>query len=322
MDGWPFTNYQVRQIKKYLIIFIITVISIFLIGNIITLLLKEKIIVKKESYSLKDGFPIFTSSKEYINLVKSYPYDFGTKIKIYKIKGGESYWNIASVNHISIDTLIGANPFLTSLSAQRGIEIVIPEDDGILMPFDDIFDISRMMKLLNYIEEVKGDYHHSIFELFALDDIRFAFFCKLKPLYVNPNLQRLYSIRKIFKPPVKGHFSSLYGNRFDPFSQGIAFHNGIDIRAKIGTPFYPTREGMVSYTGWAKGYGLTIIVQHLDGYVTLYGHCKTVNTKKGDMVGKDDVIGYVGSTGRSTGSHLHFTIRRHGKIINPLFFIW
>ncbi|MBN2403687.1 MAG: M23 family metallopeptidase [Spirochaetes bacterium] len=322
MNGFPISNYTVWQIKKFTGIFIIILIIIFLAGNLLTAIFKDKIEINPDSYILKNGFPLFTSAEEYIKLIKSYPYDFGVQIKIYKMIQNESYWNVAMRNNISMDTLIAANPFLDSLLAKQGIEIVLPSEDGVLMPMDNLADIWRMSRIVEYEDSVKGSYVQSIFKLFSLDDIRFVFFKGAVPEIVNDSLEKLLAMKKIFQSPLAGRFTSLYGERFDPFAGGFEFHNGIDICAKMNDPIYPAREGIVSFTGWRHELGLAVIIQHLDGYETTYGHCSAINVKPGESVIKKDIIGRVGSTGRSTGPHLHFMIKRHGQLINPLIFIW
>jgi len=79
---------------------------------------------------------------------------------------------------------------------------------------------------------------------------------------------------------------------------------------------------MVIFTGWRGGFGNTVMIQHDEGYTTLYGHLSSISVKVGAWVTKDDIIGQVGSTGFSTGPHLHFTVMKHGQDVNPLLFIW
>jgi murein DD-endopeptidase MepM/ murein hydrolase activator NlpD len=322
MNGFPISNYSIWQIKKFARIFIILLVIIFFTGNILTAILKDKIEVDPDSYTIKSGFLIFTSAEQYIKLIKSYPYDFGTKIKTYKMNQGESYWDVAIRNNISMDTLIAANPFIESLLAKQGIEIVLPSEDGVLMPFDNILDVLRMSFIVDYKGSIKGSYIQSIFKLFSLDDVRFAFYKGAVPEIVNNSLEKLFAMRKIFQSPLLGRYTSLYGDRFDPMVEDMEFHNGIDIHARFGDPIYSAREGIVSFTGWRYDLGLAIIIQHLDGYETTYGHCSAINVKAGQSVTKRDVIGLIGSTGRSTGPHLHLMIKRHGQLINPLIFIW
>jgi murein DD-endopeptidase MepM/ murein hydrolase activator NlpD len=322
MNGLPITNYQIRQIKIFLRALVIVAIVIILFGNIITALLKNRIEVNPESYIMRDGFPLFTSERDYIKLLRSYPYDIGTEIKFHKMKRGESYWDVSKLYNISIDTIIASNPFLKTLLAKEGIEIVIPSDEGVLVAIDDSGDVPRMAALLGEKEPITRDYKHFIFDILSLDDIRFIFFKDAKPIIVSSWLQQLYNICRFFQPPIKGRYTSLYGNRYDPLFKQLSFHNGVDIVSRMGTPIYPVTDGIVSSVGWLDGYGLAIIIQHANGYISMYGHCLSIRVKKGDLVNKKTVIGQVGSTGRSTGPHLHFSMRRHGRTINPLLFIW
>jgi len=98
-------------------------------------------------------------------------------------------------------------------------------------------------------------------------------------------------------------------------------HQGIDIGAPTGTPIYAAEDGVVTYTGWYYGYGNLIKVQHANGYETYYGHCSSIACSAGQMVSKGDLIGYVGSTGNSTGPHLHFEVRVNGVTYNPEGFV-
>lgn len=98
-------------------------------------------------------------------------------------------------------------------------------------------------------------------------------------------------------------------------------HKGIDIAAPTGTPIYAAEAGVVTYTGWYGGYGNLIKVQHANGYETYYGHCSSIACSAGATVAQGDLIGYVGSTGNSTGPHVHFEVRLNGVNYNPDAFI-
>jgi len=118
--------------------------------------------------------------------------------------------------------------------------------------------------------------------------------------------------------PVQGWLSSGFGWRNDPFTHKRAFHYGIDISAPWGTSIRAAAQGKVTSAGWNDGYGLTIEINNGYGYVTIYGHLSKILVKKGAWVNKGDIIGRLGSTGRSTGPHLHFEVHRNKKAINPL----
>lgn len=322
IGGIPITNYQFKQIKKYTAASLILFFSIFILGNVITALVKKSVNVSETKYTLKDGFPIFKSGKDYINIIKKYPYNPGVNIRLHRIKKEESFWEISKYYDISIDTIIAANPFINTLIAEEGIEIIIPYEDGVLMAFDDVRDVWRMTDILKFKGKIRGEYKFSFFKVFSTDDIRFVFFKDAEPELLNDSMSNLYSFKKVFQSPVNGYFTSLFGDRIDPFHNGIAFHDGLDIMAKHGTPIRPVRDGIVIFSGWRDGYGKSIMVQHYDGYTTLYAHCSKLFAKVGDWVTKEKIIGNIGSTGRSTGPHLHLVFMRHGEIINPINFIW
>lgn len=122
-------------------------------------------------------------------------------------------------------------------------------------------------------------------------------------------------------PAAEGRISSEYGNRSDPFNRNTTFHSGIDIAAPINTPIYAAADGEVIHASRNGGYGLTVSLDHDNTYETLYAHLNRIDVKVGDKVKKGDVIGGMGTTGRSTGVHLHFEIKRNGQFIDPYLYI-
>ena len=115
-----------------------------------------------------------------------------------------------------------------------------------------------------------------------------------------------------------GRLTSEFGMRKDPFTGRPQHHNGIDIAAETGTAILPYKSGQVTFSGWNAGYGKTVIVRHDDGTETVYSHASQVLAGVGDRVDTDDAIALVGSTGRSTGPHLHFELRKHGRAVDPV----
>jgi murein DD-endopeptidase MepM/ murein hydrolase activator NlpD len=118
--------------------------------------------------------------------------------------------------------------------------------------------------------------------------------------------------------PVTGWLSSGYGNRRDPFGGGSDFHPGLDISATYGEPVKAPADGFVSSAGANGNYGNLIVIDHSFGIITKYGHLSRIAVVAGQQVNRGDVIGYVGSTGRSTSPHLHYEIWMNGKLTNPL----
>ena len=122
--------------------------------------------------------------------------------------------------------------------------------------------------------------------------------------------------------PVKGSkFTSGYGVRSDPFRGRAAMHAGIDLAGPVGTPIYATADGTVGRSRWVSGYGNLVELEHGRGIQTRYGHLSKSLVAEGAKVKRGDMIALMGSTGRSTGSHLHYEVRIDGKAVNPIPFM-
>lgn len=117
--------------------------------------------------------------------------------------------------------------------------------------------------------------------------------------------------------------ASGFGYRTDPFTKARKFHEGMDFSAKIGTPIFATGDGVIERAdNTASGYGNHIVIRHGFGYETLYGHLSKYKCRAGQRVKRGDVIGYVGSTGRSEGPHLHYEVHKNNEVVNPLNFYY
>jgi murein DD-endopeptidase MepM/ murein hydrolase activator NlpD len=117
--------------------------------------------------------------------------------------------------------------------------------------------------------------------------------------------------------PVEGSISSPYGKRENPITGNAGFHSGIDISASPGAPILATAEGMVSHSGWTSHSGYVVVLEHGCGFSTIYAHNKKNAVKLGEKVKRGGIVGYVGSTGKSTGPHVHYEIWEKGKSVNP-----
>jgi murein DD-endopeptidase MepM/ murein hydrolase activator NlpD len=118
--------------------------------------------------------------------------------------------------------------------------------------------------------------------------------------------------------PVHGRMTSGFGNRFHPILGYVRFHDGVDLAASAGTPIAAAADGRVIGAGWRGGYGQQVQIAHAGGVDTLYGHMSRIAAHAGELVRKGQVIGYVGSTGLSTGPHLHFEVTKNGRPVNPM----
>lgn len=134
--------------------------------------------------------------------------------------------------------------------------------------------------------------------------------------------QRIEPKNYLANMPVRsGYVTSRYGYRSDPFTGRTAFHGGIDFAGPEGTHVFSVAPGIVVYAGAKTGYGNVVEVSHGDGMSTRYAHASRVAVKVGELVNKDQLVAYMGSTGRSTGSHLHYEVLRNGKQVDPATYI-
>ncbi|GHT38908.1 peptidase M23 [Bacteroidia bacterium] len=161
----------------------------------------------------------------------------------------------------------------------------------------------------------EGDYKNYIDNIEAAAKARLASFQEIAWYYANKKntINATPSIR-----PSKGRISSGYGYRMSPFGQETGgMHRGIDFVDKPDSPILVTADGVVRHTGWASGFGQAVLIDHGFGYSTLYGHVTGIKVKPGDVVKRGDVIATMGTTGRSTGVHLHYEVWLNGEPVNP-----
>lgn len=123
------------------------------------------------------------------------------------------------------------------------------------------------------------------------------------------------------RPVVQGWISSYFGGRTDPFTGRSAFHRGLDFAGRAGSQVVAVASGVVTFSKERFGYGRTVEINHGNGYVTRYAHNQKALVKVGDTVQKGQAIALMGSTGRSTGPHLHFEVLRNGRAVDPLHFV-
>jgi murein DD-endopeptidase MepM/ murein hydrolase activator NlpD len=121
--------------------------------------------------------------------------------------------------------------------------------------------------------------------------------------------------------PVQGWLMRGYGYQVDPFTGQVKMHEGLDIAAPTGTPIVSPANGTVRYAGNKRDYGLCVEIDHGYGYITMYAHCQRIRVNSGMRVKRGDVIAYVGSTGRSTGPHLHYEVRLSHSPVNPINYV-
>lgn len=141
----------------------------------------------------------------------------------------------------------------------------------------------------------------------------------LETLLVSRKMQKDVFIAG--RPVQKGWMSSRFGTRNDPITGKRAWHSGVDFAGKDGSSVIAVAAGVVVYAGTRSGYGLLVELNHGSGFKTLYGHHKKLHVRVGDIVKKGQVIGSMGSSGRSTGPHVHFEVYKNGRVVDPASYI-
>ena len=271
----------------------------------------------------------FTGENEYMEYICEDVKFSSIEFRIADISHGDNFWKIARNYGINIDSLIGANIYWEDLLARLGQKVIVPSEKGVLEFVTDFNQIETLAEEYGAekedVEIEKLPFLYSFYYKLISDRKPVAVFIKnVKPKTDNMthSLAGRFELREMFRSPLGGRLSSFYGNRKHPVYSRRKFHNGLDIAAKHGTLVGAARAGKVVSTGWNGGYGKTVVIEHDKGYKTLYGHLSQINVRPGQIVEAGRIIGRVGSTGLSTGPHLHFTLWHNGKLINPMDVLW
>ena len=235
--------------------------------------------------------------------------------KNYVVRKGDTISSICKKFGLSnISTIIAVNDIKNVRSIPAGMKLVIPSCDGLF----------HTVAKNESLSSISIKYNISVENLVDCNDLSSETISSGLKLFIPG--ARLNSdvlekaMGELFIYPIKTgwRISSYFGHRKDPFSGVDSNHTGVDFACPKGTPIHVSKTGTVSYTGFSRIYGNYVIVKHSDGYQTLYAHMSKILATKGTKVTQGTTIGRVGSTGYSTGNHLHFTVYKDGKLVNPL----
>ena len=229
----------------------------------------------------------------------------------YTVKKGESLWRLSNKFNVPLYTIISANPHKSNQIIYPGDKLKIPARKGL------VYKVKKGDSLSRIAREYKTNISR-IWKTNGLTSSRLKVGQKLFLADVKPKPKQRYKYIKRFIWPFKGKITSGYGWRRHPIYKKKHFHEGIDIGARKGTRIRAIAKGVVIHAKKSGGYGRLIILRHKDGYISAYAHCSRIFARKGQLVRKGQVIASVGSSGVSTGSHLHFEIKHHKKRINPM----
>ncbi len=233
----------------------------------------------------------------------------------YVVKNGDTISSITKRHGLTnISTLIAVNNIDNVRTLRAGQRLVVPSQDGLIHTVGDGESLNMLaMK-----------YHVSLEEILDANDIESQSLLSGQKIFIPgakmDNEQLKKAMGELFIYPISGKWrlSSPFGRRNDPITGVVSSHTGIDMAAPPGTPITAAMSGKVVYVGWSNIFGNYAIINHGNGYQSLYGHMQKTLCHTNQIVGQGTRIGLVGSTGYSTGPHLHFTVYKNSKLVDPL----
>jgi len=236
----------------------------------------------------------------------------------YKVKSGDSISTISrKFGLTNISTLIAVNGIDNVRTLREGQKLKVPSMDGLV----------HRVKKGESLTGIAGKYNVSLEKLCDTNDLTTQVLFAGQELFIPGARLDSSELKKamgeLFANPISASYrlTSRFGPRSDPFTGVASNHTGIDMACPKGTPISATMSGKVVYVGWSNVFGNYVIINHGNGYQSLYGHMSKATCKTGQTVNQGTKIGLVGSTGYSTGNHLHFTVYKNGKLVDPLLLI-
>lgn len=256
--------------------------------------------VKQTMYTVKSGRPD-----------KNLP---ELKFYTYRVKEKENFWVVMSKCSLDMDTLMSVNNLTSPFQVVPGTVLYIPNMRGVVIPGENLKTVYGILAA----ERINIKYLKAVNKSDTLDK-KFIFI----PCGKISTIERSLFLGTAFFSPIQyGTKTSGFGTRRNPFNdRRMEFHRGIDLGCHSGTKVHAARSGEVVFSGYEEGYGNLVIVEHEFGYRSYYGHLGRSLVRKGQTVRPGEAIALSGNTGRSTGPHLHFEIRKNGRAINPLTFL-
>ena len=239
----------------------------------------------------------------------------------YIVKQGDTLSEIAQTHGMTMDILLANNPNISVRNLKIGQKLTIVSENGIFYKVekgDSLYKIASKFKMK--VDDITA-YNDIDDKTLKIGESLFLKNPDLKALKRTSGGSSTVVASAGFRFPVEYRgVNSPYGSRFHPVLKRYIFHSGVDLKARY-VPLRASQSGKVSYAGYMNGYGKIIILKHSSGYETRYAHLDKIGVKVGQNVNKGDLIGKTGMTGRVTGPHLHFEIRKNGKTQNPMSYL-
>jgi murein DD-endopeptidase MepM/ murein hydrolase activator NlpD len=231
--------------------------------------------------------------------------------RTYTVQAGDTLSGIAQHSGLAMDTLISFNGIQDARALRVSSKLILPNANG----------LKYRVRRGDSLEAVARRFGVDLNELLDWNSLETSLIVPGQELFVpgarlsEHDLDRVFG--RLFILPTRGRLSSRFGVRSDPFTGVSRFHNGIDLAGETGTPVVAAMSGRVSMLGFNPNYGRYLILSHAEGFQTLYGHLDGFRVGKGARVKQGELIGTMGNSGYSTGTHLHFSIFLRGEPVDP-----
>ena len=237
--------------------------------------------------------------------------DRGLYYSVYQVSSGDTVGDIADKFDITIDSVVSFNNIQNTRTLHPGQLLKIPNMAGVLYT----------ARSGDTVDSVADGYGISPKGIIEVNNLMKTDLSAGKVVFLPDARLPSMKLREIngdlFVWPVRGYISSRFGWRNDPFTGARTYHTGLDIATGFGTPIVAAMEGRVVETGYSSSFGNYILISHHSGWQSFYGHLSAIRVKEGQWVNIGQRIGNVGNSGYSTGPHLHFTVYRSGRLMNP-----